>query len=123
MAGLFVQLIFFGFFTVVTALFHRRIHLQPTPRSGDVQVPWRRYLWVLYTASALITVRSLFRIVEYIQGRDGTLQSNEVYFYVLDTILMFFVSAIFNLFHPHTIISPTEKGMALLERNSGESAA
>lgn len=116
-AGLFVQVFFFGGFLTVTGLFHRRIYLRPTSRSQVVQVPWRRYLFVLYAAGALVMARSIFRVVEYIQGREGELQTNEVYFYVLDTLLMFVMSTVFNFYHPHTIISPKEKGLELVGRN------
>lgn len=77
-AGLFVQIIVFGLFIIVTTLFHRRIYLRPTPRSQSVQVPWFRYILVLYGVSVLVMVRSIFRTVEFIQGREGELQSNEV---------------------------------------------
>lgn len=112
--GLFIQLFAFGAFIIVTALFHRRIHLRPTARSETISVPWLRYLYVLYVASALIMVRSIFRVIEYIQGKDGELQSNEIYFYLLDTLLMFFVSVIFNIFHPKTIIASGQKQMTQL---------
>ncbi|KAL0254771.1 hypothetical protein SLS55_009295 [Diplodia seriata] len=103
--GLLVQIAFFGFFIVVSALFHYRIALYPTARSRNVQVPWQRYLWVLYTASALIMVRSIYRLLEYIQGKDGALQSKEAYIYVLDAALMFIVAALFNVFHPSQIVN------------------
>lgn len=105
--GLFIQIAFFGFFIVVSALFHYRISLYPTARSRMVPVPWRRYLWVLYAASALVMIRSIFRLAEYIQGSGGALQSKEGYIYVLDALLMFIVSAIFNVYHPSSIINET----------------
>lgn len=103
--GLFIQIAFFGFFIVVSALFHYRISLYPTARSRRVQVPWQRYLWILYAASALIMIRSIYRLLEYIQGKDGVLQSKEAYIYVLDAALMFAVAATFNAFHPSRIIN------------------
>ncbi|KAF9629889.1 RTA-like protein [Lasiodiplodia theobromae] len=103
--GLFIQIAFFGFFIVVSALFHYRISLYPTARSRNVQVPWQRYLWILYVASGLIMVRSIYRLLEYIQGKDGVLQSEEAYIYVLDAALMFIVAALFNVFHPSQIIN------------------
>lgn len=103
--GLLIQIAFFGFFIVVSALFHYRIALYPTARSRKVQVPWRRYLWILYIASGLIMVRSIYRLLEYVQGKEGVLQSKEAYIYVLDAALMFVVAAIFNAFHPSQIIN------------------
>lgn len=107
--GLFVQLVVFGFFIVLTALFHRKIARRPTNKSAVINVPWWRYIYVLYAASILIMVRSIFRAVEYIQGRGEYLQTHEVYFYVFDTMLMFFVCVLLNVFHPSAIISQRTK--------------
>lgn len=94
---------------VVTVIFHRRIARKPTPRSETLTVPWRRFLMVLYAASTLILIRSIFRVVEYVQGRDGELQSKEVYFYVFDAALMFLVAVLLNVHHPNRIIAPKEE--------------
>ncbi|KAJ9142405.1 Rta1 domain-containing protein [Pleurostoma richardsiae] len=103
--GLGIQIIFFGFFMVVTFVFHRRIVTNPTPRSLSILVPWQKYIFILYASSVFIMIRSVFRIVEYISGADGTLQSTEVYIYVFDASLMFIVAALFNVYHPSRIIS------------------
>ncbi|KAH9225699.1 hypothetical protein K456DRAFT_1755352 [Colletotrichum gloeosporioides 23] len=95
----------FGFFMIVTILFHLRINRDPTPTSLVVKTPWRRLLQVLYVASFLILVRSVFRVIEYVMGEDGELQSKEVYIYIFDALLMLAVSAAFNYFHPSRIIS------------------
>ncbi|KAK1854411.1 rta1 domain-containing protein [Colletotrichum chrysophilum] len=103
--GLGIQILFFGFFMIVTILFHLRINRDPTPTSLVVKTPWRRLLQVLYVASFLILVRSVFRVIEYVMGEDGELQSKEVYIYIFDALLMLAVSAAFNYFHPSRIIS------------------
>jgi hypothetical protein len=112
--GLAIQLLFFGFFMFVAAVFHRRIVLRPTDVSRTLDVPWQLYLVVLYAASALIMVRSVFRIAEYVQGSDGTLLGHEVYSYVFDATLMFITMVLFNVYHPSKIISK-EKGLAMVE--------
>jgi tellurite resistance protein TehA-like permease len=111
--GLFLQIIFFSLFIYVTAVFHRRILSRPTRKSQKLPVPWRSYLLVLYAISALIMVRSVFRVVEFIQGPQGTLMTNEVYLYVFDTALMFLVSVVFNIYHPWTIITRADKGVVM----------
>ncbi|KAF4809793.1 Protein RTA1 [Colletotrichum tropicale] len=103
--GLGIQILFFGFFMIVTILFHLRINRDPTPTSLVVKTPWRRLLQVLYVASFLILVRSVFRVIEYVMGEDGELQSKEVYISIFDALLMLAVSAAFNYFHPSRIIS------------------
>lgn len=93
--GLFVQICFFGFFVVTSILFHRRFAANPTPALTTDTVPWARYLWVLYVTSGIILVRSIFRVVEYLQGNSGYLISHEVFLYIFDTVLMAIVMGIF----------------------------
>ncbi|KAJ5153740.1 uncharacterized protein N7500_009179 [Penicillium coprophilum] len=102
-AGLFVQIIFFGFFIVVTVLFDLKLRRYPIPRCVSGEIPWRRYLNILYVTSFLILVRSAFRLVEYIQGNQGFLLHHEVYLYVFDSLLIFIAMVIFNVAHPHEI--------------------
>ena len=99
--GLVVQILFFGFFIVVAAMFHLRINKNPTSESRDV--PWKRHINTLYAASILILVRSIFRVVEYKQGNDGYLLGHEVFLYIFDAILMLGVMVSFNLIHPSEI--------------------
>lgn len=103
--GLAIQVLFFGLFMVVSAVFHYRIRVCPTSRSLSLTVPWERHLFVLYAASGLIMVRSVFRIIEYVMGSDGVLLSNEIYLYIFDGTLMFITMALFNFWHPSNIIS------------------
>lgn len=104
--GLICQIIFFGFFIVVTVLFHRRISRKPTTESKLTTVPWERQLIVLYAASFLIMIRSVFRVIEYIQGQDGALLQKEIYIYIFDATLMFVAMALFNIWHPSQITNP-----------------
>jgi hypothetical protein len=104
-AGLFVQILFFGFFIVVSLVFHRRMLATPLYAVGDSQIPWTRYMKVLYIASTLVMIRSIYRVVEYVQGSDGFLQSEEAFLYVFDATLMFICCLLFNWFHPSNILS------------------
>jgi len=47
------------------------------------------------TASGLIFVRSLFRVIEFMMGNDGFLLSREVFLYVFDAALMVSVMGLF----------------------------
>ncbi|KAE8145971.1 RTA1 like protein [Aspergillus avenaceus] len=100
-AGLFVQLVFFGFFLAVTVLFERRVRGQAI---GRRRPRWLVLLYVLFLVSILIIVRCLFRVVEYIQGTEGFLATHEVYLYAFDTLPMFIVQAIFHVWHPGRIL-------------------
>jgi hypothetical protein len=108
-AGLCVQTVFFGFFIIVSAVFHARIVRKPTDLSMSVSVPWKSYLVVLYIASLLIMVRSVFRVAEYIGGGSSVLQQHEYYLYIFDTTLMFLTMVLFIAYHPSRIISSKEK--------------
>jgi len=101
-AGLVLQILFFGLFVGTSILFHRRLALSPT--SASLRAPWQKYLWALYAASLLIFIRSIFRIFEFAGGHDGTLMSSEVYIYVFDAVLMLGVMVVFNVVHPGEII-------------------
>jgi hypothetical protein len=87
-AGLFIQIAIFGFFVATSVLFHHRIRASPTSVVIQNVIPWRRYLWVLYITSIIILIRSVFRVIEYLQGNGGYLISHEVFLYIFDTILM-----------------------------------
>jgi hypothetical protein len=108
--GLIFQVIFFGFFMVVTIVFHRRIIRAPIPTSLTIAVPWQRFLYVLYAASILIMVRSVFRVAEFAGGSSGSLQSSEVYIYIFDATLMLITSGLFIIWHPGSIVVPESKG-------------
>ncbi|KAJ5636655.1 uncharacterized protein N7484_009968 [Penicillium longicatenatum] len=104
-AGLFVQVISFGVFILVSIIFHRRMLMTPMHLLVKTRIPWTQYMRVLYSGSALILVRSIYRVAEYIQGNSGYLQSKEVYVYVFDTTLMVICCLLFNYFHPSDILS------------------
>ncbi|CAG7555143.1 unnamed protein product [Fusarium equiseti] len=101
--GLFIQIIFFGFFMVVTVVFHMRIRSRPTSRSLVLSTPWEKLIFILYVSSLLILVRSIFRVAEYVLGKDGALQAQEYWLYIFDATLMSLVAVIFNIFHPSRV--------------------
>jgi hypothetical protein len=107
--GLIVQIIFFGFFVFVSIVFHKRMSSSPTSAVVTVSFNWDRYMKVLYFASILIMVRCLYRVIEYIQGSTGFLQSHEYFAYIFDATLMVSVMATFILFHPSQIFAGRHK--------------
>lgn len=98
-AGLWVQIVIFGFFVIVSVLFNIRISRAPTVPASRGDVPWKRYLIVLYVASGLILVRSIFRVVEYLQGNKGYLISHEIFLYIFDSVLMAAVMLVFAIWY------------------------
>lgn len=122
--GLFLQILFFGVFVVTSGLFHLRIARSPTAESASV--PWRRYMYALYGASGLILIRSVFRVIEFAGGNNGTLASYEIFLYLFDGVLMLGVLVGFNVVHPGDIIGRKAQrdGIILSDRESdGEGLA
>ena len=111
--GLFMQILFFGFFVITSVVFHRRILRNPTPRSELLsgaatakrwEARWETLLMMLYITSTFILVRSVFRAIEYIMGNDGLLLRNEVWLYCFDSVLMLAVMVCFNVAHPSKVV-------------------
>lgn len=105
-AGLLVQIVFFGVFVSAGVVFHRRIQKNPTSASTEMEngLGWRKYMYTLYAASALIFIRSIFRVVEFSTGNDSVFQRHEFFLYVFDSVLMLGVIALFNVVHPGLLI-------------------
>ena len=76
----------------------------------------------MYGASTLIMIRSIFRVVEYQQGRDGYLMYHEIFLYIFDATLMLAVMAVFSMVHPSGIgdlLGDAGKSAQRLELNDG----
>jgi hypothetical protein len=61
--------------------------------------------------------RSIFRVVEYLQGNNGFLLRHEYFLYIFDALLMFIVMIIFNWIHPAEI---TELYHKMLRNSTAE---
>ena len=119
-AGLVLQIIWFGFFLVVASTFHRRMLLVPTARAQQAEIRWRSYLNTLYICSALIMVRSLFRVLEYGMGNNGYLMVNEWCLFIFDAVPMLIVVVWLHWKHPSEIglllqgVKPVTNGFKLV---------
>ncbi|EEH39817.1 RTA1 domain-containing protein [Paracoccidioides lutzii Pb01] len=70
-------------------------------------LPWRRHLYSLYAALVLITIRIIFRLVEYSSGTESGLAISEAAFYCLEAVPMFTGLVLFNVLHPgHILVGP-----------------
>ncbi|WZH47095.1 RTA1 like protein-domain-containing protein [Fusarium acuminatum] len=102
-AGLFVQIVFFGCFVITSALFHKRLRLVPTQKVLTNNPPYARHLIALYVTSVLIFIRSRVRVIEFIQGFDGFIISHEIFIYLFDAVPMLAVMLIMNWVHPSEV--------------------
>jgi hypothetical protein len=112
-AGLFVQLAFFGFFVAIASLFHARLQRYGlASMSVDLgALPWKRHLLALYASSALILVRSVFCVIEYLMGNAGYLLRHEVFLYVFDAVLMLAGVIVFNFVYPSEVTEMYQQRM------------
>ncbi|KAH7318038.1 RTA1 like protein-domain-containing protein [Stachybotrys elegans] len=120
--GLVCQIAIFGFFVITSMLFHYRLTIRPTVVSSRAVIPWTRYLYVLYSTSAIILVRSIFRVVEYLQGNDGYLISHEIFLYIFDALLMAAVMLIFWIWYVDQLEHQDEGGQGASVSDDQEAA-
>lgn len=99
-AGLMIQLVMFGVFAVTAVIFQQRLKRNPTPESSTSSIPWQKSMRMFFVASALIMIRSLFRVIEYAMGNDGYPLQHEWTLYVFDSVPMFGVMVVYFLWHP-----------------------
>jgi membrane protein CcdC involved in cytochrome C biogenesis len=71
LGGLVLQLVIFGLFMVVAAVFHVRANKVVPGRTPANAFNWRRYLAMLYAVSLIITLRNVFRFAEYVGGGES----------------------------------------------------
>ena len=114
--GLFVQIIFFGFFTISAVVFQARIAKSPTGRSKELHNLWHRHMLALYATSILILIRSVVRVVEYLQGYDGYLMKHEAFIYIFDALLMFVTMLVLQYEHPSEINCLVGRGDKFCEK-------
>jgi len=98
-AGLSTQLATILFFVVIVGVFGKRAVLE---RQARDQAPegWRKVLAAISISSTLITLRSIYRLIEFASGIDGYLIHHEWPFYTLEAAPMLPALAIFCLWFP-----------------------
>jgi hypothetical protein len=112
LAGLFIQIIIFGFFVMVAIVFQRRLRAKPTPSSKDPSLSWAKFLYILYATCTFIMVRSIMRVTEFIEGFEGNIILHEVYLYVLDAVPMVAVMFTFSIWYPSQFSKSARKSIA-----------
>jgi hypothetical protein len=94
-ASLSLQAALFGAFGLMAALFHRR-----ASKAGVLKRDLKVVLYVMYVSATIVTVRCVYRIVEYVEGWESAVYQNEVYFWIFEASIMFINTALLNVFHP-----------------------
>ncbi|CAI7633026.1 unnamed protein product [Penicillium bialowiezense] len=116
--GLAIQLLFFGFFVVVSAIFHWRAkkrtgysNIPSTTRSQNAKtkMTWESVMWALYIACLLILVRSIFRVAEFVEGNNGFIMRREYLLYIFDACLMALTGIVLGVCHPGSLLTRQER--------------
>ncbi|EWZ86444.1 hypothetical protein FOWG_10015 [Fusarium oxysporum f. sp. lycopersici MN25] len=103
--GLVLQILAFALFITCTLTLQLRLHSNPPVQCvAGVITHYRRYFIALYCTSGLFLIRNLVRIIEYKQGGDGPLLSNEAFLYVFDCCFMLAIILIILVLHPGQLI-------------------
>ncbi|KAF2118960.1 RTA1 like protein-domain-containing protein [Lophiotrema nucula] len=94
-ASLSLQAALFGAFGLLAAHFHYRAN-KAKALSKDLRI----VLYVLYVSATIVTIRCIYRLVEYIEGWDSTVYKNEIFFWIFEAVIMLLNTFLLNLYHP-----------------------
>ncbi|KAK6206988.1 RTA1 domain-containing protein [Colletotrichum tabaci] len=74
----------------------------PPPRRS-----WKPLVWALYASLGMITVRIIYRLIEFSSGHglENALITHEAYFYALEALPMLLAIAVFNVVHPAAVMN------------------
>ncbi|KAJ2565509.1 hypothetical protein IW140_005317 [Coemansia sp. RSA 1813] len=98
--GLAVQLVFLLAFTLIaiTVLRNPLYKVTKGPKDDDERVAKRRVMWVILGTTALLYMRSIYRLIEFVDGYGGKIYSAEWAFYVFDFVPIFLMFLIYIVF-------------------------
>jgi len=105
MGGVGFQELFIIMFSGLLVRFHLRLRRE-MPVNEQAQP--LRLLYVVYAALVLITIRIIFRLIEYSNGITSTIPNHEAYMYILETTPMLIAVLLFNIVHPGAIMPGKE---------------
>ncbi|KAJ4139553.1 hypothetical protein NW765_003456 [Fusarium oxysporum] len=116
MGGIGLQEFFIVIFVVLCSLFQRKMHTIERQNQGIkafVTSDWGMLLCTLYFSLAMISVRIIYRLIEFSggMGQDNALVTHEVYFYILEAAPMFLALLAFNAVHPGRIMTGPNSDM------------
>ena len=97
MIGVGIQQIFIIAFTGLLIRF-QVLYRRDYPHTSSKLLMYLVY--TMYAVLALITVRIIFRLVEYAQGYDSGIPTQEAYTFVLESLPMFVAVLLLSIYHP-----------------------
>ncbi|ORX95210.1 RTA1 like protein-domain-containing protein [Clohesyomyces aquaticus] len=106
-AGIGAQQAFILLFFSILIGFHKKMSdMEKTGWRDSHRRAWKPMIWVLYLVLALITVRIVYRLAEYLIGLDDSnpLPNHEVYMYTLDAVPMLLALLVLIIVHPGRVL-------------------
>ncbi|KAL4935342.1 hypothetical protein BDV06DRAFT_228921 [Aspergillus oleicola] len=123
MGGVALQQCFIFFFTILAIRFHYKLLLGLRSQADIVKpvihtVPWHRLLYALYIALILITIRNIFRLIEFSNGVEGYIAVHEAFFYSLDALPIFAGLVVMAVVHPSCVLQGADSEFAPKEKTN-----
>ncbi|KAF7377201.1 RTA1-domain-containing protein [Mycena sanguinolenta] len=91
------QLFVLGFTGLVVRFHYKMLRL-------DGSTEWKRPLYLMYTSLTLITIRIVFRLIEFSSGVYSPITMHEAPFYCLEALPMFVALLLWNISHPGKVL-------------------
>ncbi|KAJ7451984.1 RTA1 like protein-domain-containing protein [Mycena latifolia] len=134
LVGLCLQLTSFALFTALTIVcgsrmrkhfpqfWHATRRSNFAPLGRDLVGDWKILYYTLCVTCAALLIRSTFRVVEFATGFKSYLSTQEVFFYCLDALPVWFAMTLYCLVWPPRFLAP-HQGVEALELQKNESPA
>ncbi|KAL8827466.1 MAG: hypothetical protein Q9170_007006 [Blastenia crenularia] len=100
MGGVGFQQFFIFVFLYIAFRFHQQVKRERPNRLSQALI----LLYTEYAVLVLITIRIIFRLIEYASGLDSSIPNHEAYQYIFDSLPMLFALILFNVIHPGRIM-------------------
>ncbi|KAF4997018.1 hypothetical protein FGRMN_4158 [Fusarium graminum] len=114
MGGIGLQEFFIIIFVVLCVLFQKKMReIRQENAKAFFASDWGMLLCTLYFSLTMISVRIIYRFVEFSggMGQNNELVTHEIYFYILEATPMFLALLAFNVVHPGRIMTGPHSDM------------
>ncbi|EUC43168.1 hypothetical protein COCMIDRAFT_101497 [Bipolaris oryzae ATCC 44560] len=101
-ASLCLQAALFGAFGLLGMQFQRR-----ATAAGVLKPHLRTVLYVMYVSASIVTIRCIYRLVEYFSGWDSAVYKNETYFWIFEAAIMLINTVLLNIWNPGKRLPPS----------------
>jgi len=108
MGGIGFQQLFIFIFLGLAIKFQRDISQS---LASDDKSRALRLLYVMYGALVLITIRIIFRLIEWSHGVNSSIPNHEVFMFIFDSLPMWIAIFLFNIVHPGKIMPGKESDL------------